>query len=142
MYVPTVSVDDVTDPTSGDWVVLDVREPYEWAAGHIEGAVHIPLGDLPARVDELDPHDRTVVVCSRGRPVGARHGLAAPARSRRREPGRWHGRLGGRAASHRRSLTRRCPRTDRGHRAVGWSYLAADLRREPALTFTPKPAGI
>lgn len=66
MHVPTVNVSDVTDPTSGDWVVLDVREPHEWAAGHIEGAVHIPLGDLTARVGELDPHDRTVVVCAVG----------------------------------------------------------------------------
>ena len=72
MNVPTVSVDDVSDPASGDWVVLDVREPYEWAAGHIEGAIHIPLGDLPARVGELDPHDRTVVVCH----VGARSARA------------------------------------------------------------------
>ena len=43
MHVTTVSVDDVTDPVAADWVVLDVREPWEWAAGHIEGAVHIPL---------------------------------------------------------------------------------------------------
>jgi rhodanese-related sulfurtransferase len=66
MNVPTVSVDDVTDPTSDGWVVLDVREPYEWAAGHIEGAVHIPLGDLPARVGELDPQVQTLVVCHVG----------------------------------------------------------------------------
>jgi rhodanese-related sulfurtransferase len=66
MFVPTVNVTDVSDPTTDDWVVLDVREPHEWAAGHIEGAVHIPLGDLLARVGELDPHHRTVVVCSVG----------------------------------------------------------------------------
>jgi len=68
MNVPTVSVHDVTDHTSGDWVVLDVREPYEWAAGHIEGALHIPMGDIPTRVGELDPQARTLVVCH----VGAR----------------------------------------------------------------------
>lgn len=39
-----------------DAVVLDVREPEEWAAGHAPNAVHIPLADVPARVDELpDP---------------------------------------------------------------------------------------
>jgi rhodanese-related sulfurtransferase len=72
MNVPTVTVDDVMDPTSGGWVVLDVREPHEWAAGHIEGAIHIPLGDLPARVGELDPQAQTLVVCH----VGARSARA------------------------------------------------------------------
>ncbi len=72
MDVPTVTVDDVMDPTADGWVVLDVRESYEWADGHIEGAVHIPLGDLPARVGELDPQARTLVVCH----VGARSAAA------------------------------------------------------------------
>ena len=72
MDVPTVTVDDVTDPTAEGWVVLDVRESYEWADGHIEGAVHIPLGDLPARVRELDPQAHTLVVCQ----VGARSASA------------------------------------------------------------------
>jgi rhodanese-related sulfurtransferase len=66
MHVPTVSVHDVTDPTAADWVVLDVREPHEWAAGHIEGALHIPLAELPERVGELDPQARTLVVCHVG----------------------------------------------------------------------------
>ena len=39
---------DVNDPREvyeqrGQWEILDVREPYEWEAGHIEDAVHIPL---------------------------------------------------------------------------------------------------
>jgi rhodanese-related sulfurtransferase len=66
--VPTVSVQDVTERTSDDWLVLDVREPFEWATGHIEGALHIPMSDVPARIDELDPQARTLVVCH----VGAR----------------------------------------------------------------------
>lgn len=73
MHVPTVTVHDVTDPSLENWVILDVREPHEWAGGHIEGAVHIPLGDLPARVDELDPQRPTLVVCH----VGARSAHAA-----------------------------------------------------------------
>jgi hydroxyacylglutathione hydrolase len=36
-------------------VVLDVRRHLEWEAGHIEGAVHIPLHDLPYRLDEVPP---------------------------------------------------------------------------------------
>ena len=72
MHVPTVSVEDVPDPTTDGWVILDVREPGEWAAGHIEGAVHIPLGDLPERVGELNPQAQTLVVCH----VGARSAQA------------------------------------------------------------------
>lgn len=36
-------------------VVLDVRRRLEWEAGHIEGAVHMPLHDLPGRLDEIPP---------------------------------------------------------------------------------------
>lgn len=73
MEVPTVTVDDVSDPTSEGWVVLDVREPFEWADGHIDGALHIPMGEIPARVGELDPQARTLVVCH----VGARSARVA-----------------------------------------------------------------
>lgn len=46
--------------------VLDVRNAAEWAGGHLHGAVHIPLGDLPARLAEV-PRDRPLVVhCAAG----------------------------------------------------------------------------
>jgi rhodanese-related sulfurtransferase len=45
-------------------LVLDVREPHEWQAGRIPGALHIPMGELGRRVDEV-PRDRTVVVACR-----------------------------------------------------------------------------
>jgi rhodanese-related sulfurtransferase len=46
--------------------LLDVREDDEWAAGHIDGAQHIPLGELSARLGEL-PNERTIVaVCRSG----------------------------------------------------------------------------
>ena len=49
-------------------LLLDVREPDEWAAGHAPDAVHVPLGDLdPATI----PHDRVVVaVCRSGNRSG------------------------------------------------------------------------
>lgn len=44
--------------------LLDVREPFEWNAGRIEGAVHIPLRQvLEGRTDELDPSRPVVVYC-------------------------------------------------------------------------------
>ena len=63
--IPTVDVSGVPDPLPEDLHVLDVREDVEWAHGHIEGAQHIPLGQIPARVDEL-PDGRTLVVCKMG----------------------------------------------------------------------------
>lgn len=46
--------------------VLDVREPWEFANGHLPGATLIPLGDLERRVGEI-PRDRPVLaVCHSG----------------------------------------------------------------------------
>jgi len=57
----------------GDALFLDVRESYEFDAGHIEGSIHIPLMQLPERFAEL-PKDRTVIaVCQ----IGQRSELAA-----------------------------------------------------------------
>jgi rhodanese-related sulfurtransferase len=48
-----------------DATVIDVRERDEWQAGHIEGALHVPLAELTARVGEL-PDGELVVVCRSG----------------------------------------------------------------------------
>ncbi|WZH51771.1 MAG: rhodanese-like domain-containing protein [Nocardioides alkalitolerans] len=63
--IPTVSIDGVPNPLPEGLAVLDVREPHEWEAGHIAGAVHIPLSELPARLDEV-PTEQTLVVCKAG----------------------------------------------------------------------------
>ena len=47
--------------------IVDVREPDEWAAGHIRGALHIPLGDLERRTGELDAARPVIAVCQSGR---------------------------------------------------------------------------
>ena len=49
-----------------DLQVVDVRNPGEVAAGMIPGAVSIPVGQLPARLAELDPAKPTVVYCAGG----------------------------------------------------------------------------
>jgi rhodanese-related sulfurtransferase len=47
--------------------VVDCREPDEWAAGRIEGSIHVPLNSILAgAVDQLDPNKETVVVCRSG----------------------------------------------------------------------------
>jgi rhodanese-related sulfurtransferase len=47
-------------------VLLDVREPSEWQAGHAPGARHVPLGTLGSRLDALPRDRRVVVVCRSG----------------------------------------------------------------------------
>jgi rhodanese-related sulfurtransferase len=47
--------------------IVDVREAYEWQAGRIEGAVHIPLSRiLTGTTDGLDPARPVVAVCKSG----------------------------------------------------------------------------
>jgi rhodanese-related sulfurtransferase len=55
----------------GSVCFLDVRERDEYEAGHLEGSVHIPIGEISARWRELAPDDVVVVVCQ----VGQRSGL-------------------------------------------------------------------
>jgi rhodanese-related sulfurtransferase len=66
MYeIPSTTVSDLPDPLPDATSVLDVREPVEWEHGHIEGAVHIPLMDLPQRLPDV-PNGHVVVVCKIG----------------------------------------------------------------------------
>ena len=46
--------------------LIDVREPHEWEISHIEGAELIPLGQLPARMHELDSAQEIVLHCKTG----------------------------------------------------------------------------
>jgi rhodanese-related sulfurtransferase len=69
--VPTVAISGVPDPLPDGLSVVDVREPVEWHHGHVEGAIHIPLGELTGRLDEV-PEGQTLVVCK----VGARSARA------------------------------------------------------------------
>ncbi|MDR9391937.1 MAG: rhodanese-like domain-containing protein [Trueperaceae bacterium] len=55
---------------AGDATVIDVREEFEYAQGHIPGATLIPLGEIPSRVDEIP--DDAILVCR----TGARSGNA------------------------------------------------------------------
>jgi rhodanese-related sulfurtransferase len=63
--IPTLEVRDLPDPVPDELHILDVREELEWRHGHIDGAVHVPLGQLPARMGEV-PEGPVVVVCKVG----------------------------------------------------------------------------
>ena len=67
--VPSVNAADV----AADAYVLDVREPYEWQAGHmVQGAegvgelVHLPMGEVQQRLAEIPLEREIVVVCKVG----------------------------------------------------------------------------
>lgn len=49
-----------------DLHLLDVREPDEWAAGHVAGSQHIPLGQLRTRVGEVPKGKTILAVCRSG----------------------------------------------------------------------------
>ncbi len=64
--VPTIEVAQVPDPLPEGVTVLDVREQIEWHHGHIDGAVHIPLTEIPDRAGELPSDQQLLVVCKMG----------------------------------------------------------------------------
>lgn len=43
-------------------VIIDVREDSEWQSEHIPGAIHIPLAELPKRLDELKKYQNSEVI--------------------------------------------------------------------------------
>jgi adenylyltransferase/sulfurtransferase len=51
---------------NGGVMLVDVREPHEWAICHIDDALLIPLGELPDRLDDLEGHDKIVTLCHTG----------------------------------------------------------------------------
>ena len=62
----TVSAAQAAALADGGAVLLDVREPHEWQAGHAPRARHIPLGQLPGRAAELPKSRAVVTVCRSG----------------------------------------------------------------------------
>ena len=61
MHVP-----DLPESLPDGVTLLDVREHDEWAAGHAPEAIHIPMGDLAGRLDDLPSDNEVYVVCRSG----------------------------------------------------------------------------
>lgn len=55
--------------SENDFVLIDIREAEELDICSIEGAIHIPMGDLPSRVNEIDADEETTIalICHTGR---------------------------------------------------------------------------
>jgi molybdopterin/thiamine biosynthesis adenylyltransferase/rhodanese-related sulfurtransferase len=66
--VPEINVTELKQKLDrkDKFVLLDVREPFEWDIARIPGAKLIPLGELPSRMSELDSADDIVIHCKSG----------------------------------------------------------------------------
>lgn len=64
--VVQAQVADVPSTFDESVVLLDVREDDEWRRGHAPGARHIPMGEIPTRLAELDPNAMLFVMCHVG----------------------------------------------------------------------------
>jgi rhodanese-related sulfurtransferase len=64
--VPEIDVDELARRLAAGGVVVDVREPDEFGAGHVDGALLIPLADLAERVGELASTAPVHVICRSG----------------------------------------------------------------------------
>lgn len=60
--IPQIPVADLPP----DAVVVDVREDDEWNAGHAPAAVHLPMGEIAERLDELPEVSPLYVICRVG----------------------------------------------------------------------------
>ncbi|WP_137938513.1 rhodanese-like domain-containing protein [Chitinivorax sp. B] len=56
----------LADSTRPAPVLLDVREGWEFKLCHIPGAVHIPMHEIPTRLNEIEDDVQTVVICHHG----------------------------------------------------------------------------
>jgi rhodanese-related sulfurtransferase len=62
---PEISLEDYAAEREGG-VTIDVRERGEFAQAHVPGAVHVPMGQLASRLDEIDRSARVHVICASG----------------------------------------------------------------------------
>jgi rhodanese-related sulfurtransferase len=64
--VAQAQIADMPSTFDGSVVLLDVREDDEWQRGHAPGAQHIPMGQVPSRIEEIDADATLFVVCHAG----------------------------------------------------------------------------
>lgn len=54
------------DARGHDFVLLDVREPWELQICSLPDGIEIPMGQVPSRLDEIDPEQDIVIICHHG----------------------------------------------------------------------------
>lgn len=67
-HIELISVEDLHEMITGggNFILVDVRAPQEFADNHLEGAVNIPVADLRTRYEELPKKEKIVLICSSG----------------------------------------------------------------------------
>lgn len=63
--LPEIAVEDLPRLAAGSTVV-DVREPMEWATGHVPGALLVPLGELRGSLLSIPKHRPVITICEAG----------------------------------------------------------------------------
>jgi glyoxylase-like metal-dependent hydrolase (beta-lactamase superfamily II)/rhodanese-related sulfurtransferase len=93
--LPNITAPDLHRRLQADrrLVVLDVRERFEWDEGHVAGAHHIPMREIPDRAAEI-PKDRSVALICRGGPRSSLVGSLLLARGFRDLTNVWGGMTG------------------------------------------------
>jgi len=66
MEVPEIDVAELAKACADGAPVIDVREPDEYTAAHVPGAVLVPLATVPERLEEAPPDGPVYVVCAVG----------------------------------------------------------------------------
>ena len=67
MSIPEITVDQLAERLAGGGAVLfDVRQPDEYEAARVPGAVLVPLGEVPDRVAEFPTGREVLVICKSG----------------------------------------------------------------------------
>lgn len=66
VVVPEVDIDELAGLLGSGIRLIDVREPDEYTAGHVPGAVSVPLGTVPDHLDAFTGAGRTYVICRSG----------------------------------------------------------------------------
>jgi len=96
--VPQISVHDLATMREErpDLVVIDVREPFEWDEGHIDGALHLPMGEAVRRMADVPAARPKAVLCA----GGLRSSTVISALSREGMTG-WYNVIGGMTAWHK-----------------------------------------
>ena len=61
-----LEISEILNDSSIIPVILDVREKWEYDICHIENSVHIPMGQITERKDDLNNNDMIIVVCHHG----------------------------------------------------------------------------
>jgi rhodanese-related sulfurtransferase len=65
-YISAADLSLQLQNTPQEYTLIDVRQPDEYAQGHIHGAVNIPLGDIENRIDEIPKNKGIITICKSG----------------------------------------------------------------------------